>query len=356
MTDKSKVIGILGGGQLAKMTIDAAHKLGYKVHVFSDKDDSVAFKISDYKTKGAFSDLELIKSFAESVAVITYEFENIPKDTVVFLEQNYNLRPNAKALEICQKRNLEKTFVNMADIATAKFKTVSDIDDIEEFLSTYGSAILKTNSLGYDGKGQYVLESVLDVAKIGDLDFAESDFIIEEKLDFESEISVLIARNSAGDIEVLPITRNFHEDGILDYTSYPSGLENDVLDRAREIAKKIANLLDYIGILAVEIFVMPDNSLLVNELAPRPHNTGHWTIDACNHSQFELFVLAITDQDLPEVVATHESGMVNLLGEEINNIEDLKQSSDIIIHDYGKGDAKPGRKMGHYTILRDALG
>mgnify|MGYP006417448357 FL=1 len=355
LKDKAKIIGILGGGQLAQMTIDAAHKLGYKVHVYSDKEGSIAFANSDYKTKGSYSDIELIKEFAESVSVITYEFENIPRDIVVFLEKNYNLRPNSKALEVCQKRSLEKTFINMIGIENAKFKAIASIDDVEEFLSTYGSAILKTNSLGYDGKGQFILNSVLDIAQIEDIDFTSQEFIIEEKLAFESEISVLIARNNAGKAEIMPITQNFHENAILDYTVYPSDLSESLLADAANMADKIAMELDYVGILAVEIFVMPDNSLLVNELAPRPHNTGHWSMDACNHSQFELFIRAITDQDLPKVVATHKADMVNLLGDEIYNIEDLKQSSDIFVHDYGKGEAKPGRKMGHYTILRSVI-
>ncbi|MBL6784763.1 MAG: 5-(carboxyamino)imidazole ribonucleotide synthase [Rickettsiales bacterium] len=350
--DSSKiVIGILGGGQLAQMTITSAHNMGYKVHVYSDSEDSIAFRKSDYKTCASYNDQVAIDKFAGAVDLITYEFENIPSSIVTYLEKNFKLMPNALALEICQKRNLEKQFVNDLGIKTAKFQIVENINDVESFFAKNGSAILKTNSLGYDGKGQYVLNNLADIKKVEEIDFANTDFIIEEKLDFNFEISVLIARNENNQTSIMPITRNIHKNGILNRTFYPAGIKEEVIKNAEQIALKIANKFNFVGILAIEMFVMLNHDIVVNEMAPRPHNTGHWSIDACDYSQFDLFVKAITNQKLPNVSVKYNAEMVNLIGDEINQVDYLAKDSNIFIHNYGKSEVKPGRKMGHYTVL-----
>ncbi len=351
---KNRVIGILGGGQLAQMTINAAHNLGFKVHVFSDSEDAIAFHNADFKTCAEYGDIKAIDAFATSVDIVTYEFENIPSETVKYLETNHQLSPNANCLAVCQKRNLEKTFVNNLGIKTANFAIVETCDEVEAFFNKNGPAILKTNSLGYDGKGQYIIKNKYDLAAINDLDFDETDYIIEQKVDFSYEISVLIARNASGEISILPITRNIHKNGILNRTFYPAGISDLVQSDAAKIAQKIANAFDYVGILAIEMFVMLNGDILVNEMAPRPHNTGHWTIDACDFSQFDMFVKAITNQPLPAVNAKFNAEMVNLIGNDINMIDELAKDKNIFVHNYGKNVVKEGRKMGHYTILQSA--
>jgi 5-(carboxyamino)imidazole ribonucleotide synthase len=351
---KNRVIGILGGGQLAQMTINAAHNLGFKVHVFSDSEDAIAFHNADFKTCAEYGDIKAIDVFATSVDIVTYEFENIPSETVKYLEANYQLSPNANCLAVCQKRNLEKTFVNNLGIKTANFAMVETCDEAEAFFNKNGPAILKTNSLGYDGKGQYIIKNKYDLAAINDLDFDETDYIIEQKVDFSYEISVLIARNASGEVSTLPITRNIHKNGILNRTFYPAGISDIVQSNAAKIAQKIANTFDYVGILAIEMFVMLNGDILVNEMAPRPHNTGHWTIDACDFSQFDLFVKAITNQSLPVVNAKFNAEMVNLIGSDINQIDELSKDESVFVHNYGKNVVKEGRKMGHYTIIQSA--
>lgn len=351
---QNRVIGILGGGQLAQMTINAAHDLNFKVHVFSDSEDSIAFQNCDFKTCANYDDIAAIDAFATSVDIVTYEFENIPSETVKYLEKNHQLSPNANCLSVCQKRNLEKTFVNNLGIKTANFAMVETYDEVEAFFNKNGPSVLKTNSLGYDGKGQYIIKSKFDLEAINDLDFDETDYIIEQKVDFSYEISILIARNASGEISILPITRNIHKNGILNRTFYPAGISDIVKSNARKIATKIANSFDYVGILAIEMFVMLDGDILVNEMAPRPHNTGHWTIDACDFSQFDMFVKAITNQSLPSVKAKFNAEMVNLIGNDINQVDELSKDEGVFVHNYGKNVVKEGRKMGHYTIIQSA--
>lgn len=353
---KNAYIGILGGGQLAQMTCESAKKLGFKTHIYCDVKDSPAFAVCDKYTIGDYQDKPLVKSFAESVDVITYEFENIPDEIVSFLEKNYILRPNAKALHICQMRSKEKEFVNELLIKTAKYSLVKNKNDIENFLkSNNHQSILKTNKLGYDGKGQYVIDKDFDLNILNKINFNEQEFIIEEKLDFDCEISVLIARDSKNNISIFPITRNIHQNGILAKSLYPADIDDYIEINAQEIAKKIISSLDYVGILAVELFVLKDGSLRVNELAPRPHNSGHWTIDGCNYSQYDLFLKAITNNKLPKIFATHKTEMVNLIGEDIVKISQLRSMANVKVYDYGKNKVISGRKMGHYTLLKSTL-
>lgn len=346
------VIGILGGGQLGRMTALAAATLGYRVHAYCPDPDSPLGQVTDRFTRAAYSDKAALAAFAASVDVITFEFENIPAETVEYLASLAPVRPSTTVLRVCQDRLEEKCFIRSQGIATADYAPVGDRDDLGPAISAVGlPAVLKTTRLGYDGKGQARIQTP------GDADAAwravgMAPSILETFVPFERELSVIAARGRAGDIVCYPAVENVHEHHILARTIAPAPVAPAVADAATAIARHLIAGLDICGVLAVEMFMTPDGALLVNELAPRPHNSGHWTIDACATSQFEQFVRAITGLPLAPVGRHADAVMTNLLGDDVLRWPALAGLPDAKLHLYGKVEPRPGRKMGHFTRLR----
>lgn len=347
-------IGILGSGQLGRMLAMAAARLGFRCHVYADA-PGPAFDVAVRSTVGPYDDAAAIRAFAESVSVVTYEFENVPLSAASAAALCAPLRPGAKALEIAQDRLIEKTFIADLGIAVAPFAAVSRAEDFKAALAvTGGKAILKTRRFGYDGKGQ------ARIAKGSELGEALAALgtdaaILEGVVAFDFEVSVIAVRGVAGELAFYDIPINTHRDGILDTSSVPSPLGPEHAARAREIAGAIAEALDYTGVLAVEMFFVAREgaeALVVNEIAPRVHNSGHWTIDACAVSQFENHIRAVAGWPLGPTDRHSDAVMQNLLGSDIDAWPQLAAEASAGLHLYGKNDARPGRKMGHMTRLK----
>jgi 5-(carboxyamino)imidazole ribonucleotide synthase len=347
-------IGILGGGQLGRMLAMAAARLGHKTHVFSDGSDACAFDVAHAHTIGDFEDVAAVEAFARHVDVVTYEFENVPVEAAQAAERHRPLRPGSRSLAVAQDRLEEKRFIAGLGIPVAPFAAVSSATAFAAGLSTVGApALLKTRRLGYDGKGQVRV----DAASIGDEVFAQiggAPAIVEGFVSFAYEVSVIVVRGLDGDIRFYDVPLNKHRDGILHQSVVPSPLPASAQQHARDIARRIAVGLDHVGVLAVEMFYMGDGALeplLVNEIAPRVHNSGHWTLEACVTSQFESHIRAIAGWPLGSTERHSDAVMQNLIGSEIEQWRELAAAPDVAIHHYGKGLARPGRKMGHFTRL-----
>jgi 5-(carboxyamino)imidazole ribonucleotide synthase len=346
---KIKKIGIIGGGQLGRMICFAAHKMGFSTVVFSDIDNSPASFVTNETIIADYLNQEALKKFASQIDIATFEFENIPYETINFLSSHVEVCPSSEILRVTQNRLLEKNFLNSIGIKTAEYAEITNLSDLQNNLEKFGKAILKTATMGYDGKGQFVLkhssesEEAWSKAK-------NHKLILEKFCPFDSEISVMVARSKSGEIAAYEPLTNIHKNGILDESHYPAKISNTLKIKACELAKKIALELNLVGILAVEMFVIGDE-LMVNELAPRPHNSGHFSMDAAVTSQFEQLIRAITDLPLGST-RFHSCGqMKNLIGDEINDLEKFYQNPNAKIHLYGKSEAKEGRKMGHVNIL-----
>ncbi len=345
-------IGILGGGQLGRMLAMAAARLGFKCSIYSDH-SGPAFDVAAVTTLGAFEDLAAITSFAQSVDVVTYEFENVPLPTAAAAARLKPLRPGLRALEVAQDRLAEKTFIESLGIPVAAFAAVDSERELAGAQALTGlPAILKTRRLGYDGKGQARIANPADAA----LAYAEiggGPAVLEGFVPFTAEVSVLVLRGADGHTAVYDIPHNEHAGGILRRSSVPCALPAAAQARARDIALRIAAALDYVGLLAVEMFYVADAAepLLVNEIAPRVHNSGHWTIDACAVSQFENHIRAIAGWPLGSTTRHSDAVMDNLIGAQADGWRDLAAQPGACLHLYGKHEARPGRKMGHVTRL-----
>ncbi len=344
-------LGILGGGQLGRMTAMAAAALGYRVHVFDPDADSPAGEVAARQTCAAFDDEPALARFAACIDVATYEFENIPIRSAAFLAERVPLRPGLKPLEIAQDRVREKTFLNGCGTPTAPFLEIGSAAELCEALETLGRpAILKTATLGYDGKGQVMITATTDPREAYAAMGAERG-ILEGFVDFDREISVILARQGPGIVKTFDVVENRHEHHILDTTVAPAAIPPAAAAIARELAERVAEALDLVGLLAVEMFVTRDKRILVNEIAPRPHNSGHWSLDACRTSQFEQFVRAICGLPLGNPERHSNAVMRNLLGDDVGKVPAILQDPDAKLHLYGKKEARPGRKMGHVTRL-----
>jgi 5-(carboxyamino)imidazole ribonucleotide synthase len=349
-------IGILGGGQLGRMIAGAAARLGYRSHVFTQDSSSPAALVTPFATVAEFQDEAALRRFAGAVDVITFEFENVPAETGGFLaRQGKPVHPDPRILAITQDRLSEKDFLRSIGVATTRYAPVTDSASLvraRSEMAEEGStrAILKTTRLGYDGKGQIAIGPDTDPAEAWRRLGAQAA-ILESFVDFAGEISVILARNEAGDLAVFPPVENRHVGGILDTTIAPAKLAPGIAGQAEAVARRIAEKLDLVGLLAAEMFLTRGGELLVNELAPRPHNSGHWTIDACHTSQFEQHVRAICGLPLGETAYHSEAIMKNLIGDEVDSW--LEHLADPVakLHLYGKTEARPGRKMGHVTRL-----
>jgi len=349
-------IGILGSGQLGRMLALAAARLGFKTHVYC-AESGPAFDVATETSKGGFDDQAALARFAASVDVVTYEFENVAVATAHHLASFVPVRPNARALEVAQDRLAEKTFIAALSIPVAPFRAIDGLADLTAALAAFGApAILKTRRLGYDGKGQASLAPEGDAAAAW-AEVGEQPSVLEQRIPFALELSALVVRGHAGQLAFYDCPVNTHENGILRRSIVPSGLPAADLARAREIAAAIADALDYVGVLAVEMFHLgpdapPAARLLVNEIAPRVHNSGHWTIEACAISQFENHMRAVAGWPLGSTERHSDAQMTNLIGAEALEWQKLAAEPGATLHLYGKREARPGRKMGHVTRLR----
>ena len=352
-------LGMLGGGQLGRMFAMAARRFGYRVQVFGDPQDSPAGQVCDRAWGAAFDDLDQLKQFSNRVDVVSYEQENIPVATVEFLEQFVPVRPGVKLLQASQHRILEKSTLQSIGIATADFAAVHSLVDLTDGIAAFnGKGILKTATLGYDGKGQIRLSESSDLREAWEF-LNVTEAILEREVDFSHEISIVAARFIDGTVTCFHPSVNHHVNHILDVSISPSELISPrIAAEAAEIAHSILEHFDVIGVLCVEFFVTADGKLLVNEIAPRPHNSGHLTIDACGCCQFEQQVRAICGMPSGNVHQPRPAAMVNLLGDHLIRADaerwrNVFARADVRIHMYGKAEARTGRKMGHLTVMAD---
>lgn len=346
---KISTIGIIGGGQLGRMTCFYAHKMGFRTVVFTDQENSPASFVTNEVIIADYSDKAALKKFADKVDIATFEFENIPCEAVETLSMQVEVCPSAEVLKVTQHRLLEKNFLNSIGVKTAEYIEISSLEILQETLKKFGKAILKTATMGYDGKGQFVLRNAQEA------EFAWSQaqgqkLILEKFCPFDSEISVIVARSKNGEVAAFEPLTNIHKNNILDESIYPAKISDELKIKAQDAAKKIAEKLNLIGVLAVEFFVMKDE-LLVNEVAPRPHNSGHFSMDAAITSQFEQLIRAITGMKLGST-EFHSSGyMKNLIGDDVREVKKFYENPRAKIHLYGKEKIADGRKMGHVNIL-----
>ncbi len=345
-------IGLVGGGQLGRMSALAAARLGYRCHILTREVDSPAAQVSNAVTISDYTDPVSLRAFAAAVDVISFEFENVSAEGLDLLASLKPVRPAPSVLRISQDRIAEKSFLNAAGVATAPWIAVETLAELEAAVAQLGlPSVLKTTRLGYDGKGQAMLRTPEDLAPA----FARlspKPLILEGFVDFAREISVVVARGVDGSVSAFDTVENRHRDHILDVTLAPARITAEVDEAAQRIAHDVAGALDLVGLLAVEMFVDRDGRVLANEIAPRPHNSGHWTIDACPASQFELHIRAIAGLPLPPAVRHSDAAMKNLVGpEEAALWPEILATPGLIPHHYGKADARPGRKIGHVTRL-----
>lgn len=348
----NSTIGIVGGGQLGRMSALAAARLGYRCHVLTPETDSPAGQVSAGVTLGEFEDPAALRAFAAQVDVITFEFENVSAEGLDLLASLRPVRPGADVLRISQDRIAEKSFLNAAGAPTAPWRAVTSVAELVEAVAELGlPAILKTTRFGYDGKGQALLLSADELVQAFD-SLAPKPLILERFVDFACEISVIVARGLDGAARAFDVVENSHRDHILDTTLAPARIGAEMAEKAQALALIVAQRLSLVGLLAVEMFITADGRVLVNEIAPRPHNSGHWTIDACPASQFEMHIRAVAGLPLPEATRHADAVMKNLVGEAETALwPDILAAPGLIPHMYGKADARPGRKMGHVTRL-----
>jgi len=345
-------VTVLGGGQLGRMLALAAARLGFKCHVFCPDSHSPAFDVVRSVTEADYLDFAALDRFAADVDVVTYEFENVPAETATFLSARKPVLPDPKVLAITQDRLTEKEFVKSLGIGTAKFGAVHSPAGLTAALKAVGSpAVLKTRRFGYDGKGQLIIRNGGDATTMFN-DLGGQPQILEAYVAFEREISVIAARARDGRIECFDVIENEHQDHILKISRVPANITLPVASEARRIAETIAEAFGYIGVLAVEMFVVKDgagHSVLVNEIAPRVHNSGHWTIDGASVSQFEQHIRAVAGLPLGQPIRRGRIEMTNLLGAEIDDAAKWLEVPGAAVHLYGKTAVRPGRKMGHVT-------
>ena len=343
-------IGIIGGGQLGRMLSLAAARLGLKTCIYNDAADAPAFQVTPGAIVAPYDDLEQLGRFADACDVVTFEFENLPAHAIAHLAQHVPVRPGAHALAMTQDRLTEKTFVEKLGLKTAPFFEVSSAAQAREaFGRLNGKGILKTRRFGYDGKGQAKVTSAEDAEKAF-ASFKGAPAILEGFVDFSFEASVVAAHGTGGQFAAYDPPENDHENHILRRCTVPSRLSAAQVEEAKAIAKKIGDALEYVGVFAVELFVGKNGELLVNEIAPRVHNTGHWTIEACQCSQFEQHIRAVAGWPLGDPVRHADAVMENIIGAEADAWEALAKTG--ALHLYGKKEARQGRKMGHVTRLK----
>lgn len=345
-------IGILGGGQLGRMTALAAAPLGYQSLIFEPQAGCPASHVAPH-IAAAYDDWNALSDFADQVDVVTLEFENVPVEVLDFLDERVPVRPGSSVLSIAQDRKSEKTFLNEAGIETAPWAPVHDEASLASAVNYVGKpSILKSARLGYDGKGQTTLKEDTDPLAAWEA-IGRKPAILEGFVDFTCEVSVIVARAPNGETACFPTVMNDHKNHILYKTTAPAPIDENIRQKAQDAALTAARAFDVYGLLAVEMFVTPDGRILANEVAPRPHNSGHWTIEGCRTSQFEQLVRAVCNLPLGDMSIRGRSEMINLLGDDIDGWADYLKQPGTHLHLYGKAEAKPGRKMGHITRVFD---
>ncbi len=344
-------IGILGGGQLGRMLAVAAARLGFRTHIFEPGANPPAGDVAHTLTTAGYDDVDALTAFAKSVDIVTFEFENIPTDALDVIENITPIRPNREALRTSQDRLVEKQFLEGLGLTVAPFADITNAADLEAAMTTIGApSILKTRRFGYDGKGQSRLRSADDAA--GALaDMAGNPAVLEGFVNFTAEVSVIAARSPSGEVACFDPGENVHRDGILHTTTVPARLSAAQRMDAVLLAAKILNALDYVGVLGVELFVTPQG-FIVNEIAPRVHNSGHWTQNGCAVDQFEQHIRAVAGWPLGDGSRYADVVMENLIGDDMDRVPELAKQRDTALHLYGKADVKPGRKMGHVNIVK----
>jgi 5-(carboxyamino)imidazole ribonucleotide synthase len=361
MAEERAVIGILGGGQLGRMLALAAARLGLRAHIYAPESENCAYDVAAARTIASYTDESALRLFAATVDVVTFEFENVPAGTVETLTAlGADVAPGAKALAVAQDRVIEKQFARSLGASTAPFCAVDDLASLEEGLKLVGRpAILKTRRLGYDGKGQTRINAEAmnlglaweDANRKAWAEVGAQPSILEGFVDFAAEISIIGARGRDGSIAIYDPPENRHREGILRTSTVPARVAPRTVEVSRRVTAKMLEELDYVGVMGVEFFVLKSGDVLVNEFAPRVHNSGHWTIDACGVSQFEQHIRAVAGWPLGDPRRHSDAVMENLIGEEIASVAAIAREANACVHVYGKGDARPGRKMGHVTRL-----
>ncbi|MDQ0340136.1 5-(carboxyamino)imidazole ribonucleotide synthase [Caldalkalibacillus uzonensis] len=350
-------IGILGGGQLGRMMALSAREMGYHVVTLDPTQNSPCGQVADKQITASFDSLEGARLLACEVDVLTYEFENISAEVANQLELNSYLPQGYRLLYTTQNRIREKAAIESAGVAVAPYVPVRSVDDLRHGLACLGRpALLKTAEGGYDGKGQFVLSSARDVAEAeGRVRAAKREWVLEQFVPFVKELSVIVARNPQGELKTFPVAENIHCDNILHLSMAPARVSEAIKQQAEAIAVKLAEAFQLVGLLAIELFLLDNGQLLVNELAPRPHNSGHYTQQACRTSQFEQHVRAVCNLPLADTTLIQPTVMVNILGEHLAAVLDVLPQLDpsFKLHLYGKKEAKPKRKMGHLNVMAD---
>ncbi|MGG0720130.1 5-(carboxyamino)imidazole ribonucleotide synthase [Robertmurraya massiliosenegalensis] len=351
-----QTIGIIGGGQLGRMMALAAKEKGYRIAVLDPTEDSPCGQVSDIKVVAEYHDLQAIQKLAEVSDVITYEFENIDAVALNWLCENAYVPQGKEVLEITQNRATEKAAIGKAGAQVAPYKVIKSMNDIYASIDEIGyPCVLKTATGGYDGKGQLVIRTRDDIEK-GEPLVASGLCVLEQWISFEKEISVIVVRSPKGETSVFPVGENIHKDNILHETIVPARMTVEAKEKAITLAKELAQSLKLVGTLAVEMFLTADGEIYINELAPRPHNSGHYSIEACETSQFEQHIRAVCNLPLGSTELLKPVVMVNILGEHQEQIiEKIGEYPNWKIHLYGKKEAKVKRKMGHVTVLNDSI-
>ncbi|WP_382350969.1 5-(carboxyamino)imidazole ribonucleotide synthase [Lederbergia graminis] len=356
MIKPGQTIGIIGGGQLGRMMTLSAKASGFNVIVLEPTSNSPAGQVADEEIVASYNDHDALALLAEKSDVITYEFENIDYEALKALEEKAHIPQGAEIIRITQDRITEKNTLHASGVKLAPFEIIRSVDEIEKGIEKLDyPCVLKTSRGGYDGKGQRVIRSQSDIEEAGKL-LENGPCVLESWLEFEKEISVIVTRNENGDMECFPVGENIHQDNILHQTIVPARISETIELGAYELAKKIALHVQLVGTLAVEMFVTRNGEIYVNELAPRPHNSGHYSIEACDFSQFDQHIRAVCNWPLKKPLLLKPVIMVNILGQHVNELIDhIPYVSEWSIHLYGKQEAKYQRKMGHITVLTDDI-
>jgi 5-(carboxyamino)imidazole ribonucleotide synthase len=348
----TKTIGIIGGGQLGRMLAMAAARLGFETIVLEPLADCPAAQVANRQIAAAYDDPAALSELAASSDVVTYEFENVPVEAARRLVRNAPVYPPPRALEIAQDRLTEKRFLNDCGIATARFHAIDSQLDLDQALSDFGGrGVLKTRRLGYDGKGQRVFRSEVDSAAGGYAALGGVPLILESFVPFAREVSIIAARDTNGAVACYDPAENVHRAGILHTSTLPARLSAETALAARNAAETLLVALDYVGVIGIEFFVLSDGTLIANEMAPRVHNSGHWTEAACVVSQFEQHIRAVSGLPLGNTHRHSDCIMQNLIGDDILAVPEWLERDNVLVHLYGKTEARPGRKMGHVTQL-----
>ena len=349
LPNNHNIIGILGGGQLGKMTALSANKMGYKTHLYCPKGDNPAEAVVDFITNGEWDDFDKLVDFSSKIVCATSEFENIPSKTLELLSQNINVTPSSTVFRCAQIRSKEKEMALKSGFQTPQWYLIRNTDDLIKSSNVLNnSGILKTNSFGYDGKGQAKINKETNLFQIWE-DLGSIECVLEETINFKREISIMYFKSQDGSDGYFPLSENHHENGILKKSMAPVKLDLSIEKELKLKTKQLAKNLNFYGILAIELFELQDGSLIFNEIAPRPHNSFHWTNEISGNSQFDILIRTICGLPVKNVSADSKWEMTNIIGEDLNHLKNIYNEQNYSINIYGKKSIKPGRKMGHYT-------